>query len=138
MSYNNLIDFKTEFEEKKKDSSNNIKLTNVPMKIGIILQSNNPEHVWNTFRFANTSLTAGHTVELILMSEGVEVEDLADTEEFDISNKIAEFKDLKGTLLACGTCLKIRSKGEAKTCPTTTMTDMLKLVETSDKVLVFG
>ncbi|PIT90624.1 MAG: DsrE family protein, partial [Candidatus Komeilibacteria bacterium CG10_big_fil_rev_8_21_14_0_10_41_13] len=21
------------------------------MKIGIILQSNNPEHIWNTFRF---------------------------------------------------------------------------------------
>ena len=108
------------------------------MKIGIVLQSNKPEHVWNTFRFAITSLKAGHSVEIVLMSEGVEVEDLPDTVEFDISKKIEEFKSLKGVLLACETCLKIRSKGESKICPVTTMTDLLKMVETSDKVLVFG
>ena len=108
------------------------------MKIGIVLQSNKPEHVWNTFRFAITSLKAGHSVEIVLMSEGVEVEDLPDTVEFDISKKIEEFKSLKGVLLACETCLKIRSKDESKICPVTTMTDLLKMVETSDKVLVFG
>ena len=108
------------------------------MRIGIVLQSNKPEHVWNTFRFAITSLKAGHSVEIVLMSEGVEVEDLPDTVEFDISKKIEEFKSLKGVLLACETCLKIRSKGESKICPVTTMTDLLKMVETSDKVLVFG
>lgn len=108
------------------------------MKIGIVLQSNKPEHVWNTFRFAITSLKAGHLVELVLMSEGVEVEDLPDTAEFDISKKIEEFKNLKGVLLACETCLKIRSKGESKICPLTTMKDLVKIVETSDKVLVFG
>lgn len=108
------------------------------MKIGIVLQSNRPEHVWNTFRFANTSLKANHSVQIVLMSEGVEAEDLSDTAEFDISKKIEEFKNLKGVLLACETCLKIRSKGESKICPVTTMTDLLKMVETSDKVLVFG
>lgn len=108
------------------------------MKIGIILQSNKPEHVWNTFRFAITSLKAGHSVELVLMSEGVEVEDLPDTAEFDISKKIEEFKSQKGVLLACETCFKIRSKGESKICPVTTMTELLQMVETSDKVLIFG
>ena len=54
------------------------------MKIGIILQSNNPEHVWNAFRFAITALKAGHSVQVNLMSEGVEADAIPDTEQFDI------------------------------------------------------
>jgi len=108
------------------------------MKLGIILQSNKPEHVWNTFRLAITALKAGHSVKISLMNEGVEVEDISDTEQFDISKRIQEFKDLKGVLVACETCLKIRSKSESKVCPITTMTDLVKMIDESDKVLVFG
>lgn len=108
------------------------------MKIGIILQSNKPEHIWNTFRFAIASLKAGHLVQINLMNEGVEAEDIPDTEQFDISKKIEEFKNLKGVLLACETCLKVRSKSESKVCPVTTMKDLVKMIEESDKVLVFG
>jgi len=108
------------------------------MRLGIVLESNKPEHVWNTFRFANTSLKAGHSVEVVLMSEGVEAEEIPDTNQFDISKKIEEFKSLKGILLACESCLKIRHKSESKICPVTTMTDLLNIVERSDKVLVFG
>ncbi len=108
------------------------------MKIGIILQSNKPEHVWNTFRFAITSLKAGHQVEIFLMNEGSELDTIPDSEHFDISKKVAEYKKLEGTILACGTCLEIRGKKDAVTCPISTMSDLLKMVETSDKVLVFG
>ncbi|OGH88041.1 MAG: hypothetical protein A3J93_02615 [Candidatus Magasanikbacteria bacterium RIFOXYC2_FULL_42_28] len=108
------------------------------MKLGIILQSNKPEHVWNTFRLGIASLKEGHVVQINLMSEGVEAEDLPDTEHFDISQKIQEFKILKGELLACGTCLKIRSKSESKVCPTSTMQNLAKMVAEYDKVLVFG
>ena len=108
------------------------------MKIGIILQSNKPEHVWNTFRFGVASLKEGHSVHISLMSEGVEAEDIPDSDQFDISKKIQEFKDLKGVVLACESCLKIRSKSESKICPVTTMRDLVKMVEESDKVLVFG
>ena len=108
------------------------------MKLGIILQSNKPEHIWNTFRLAITALKAGHLVKISLMNEGVEVEDISDTEQFDISKRIQEFKDLKGVLVACETCLKIRSKSESKVCPITTMTDLVKMIDESDKVLVFG
>ncbi|PIR04699.1 MAG: DsrE family protein [Candidatus Liptonbacteria bacterium CG11_big_fil_rev_8_21_14_0_20_35_14] len=41
-------------------------------------------------------------------------------------------------MYACGTCLEIRGKKEAGVCPISTMTDLLKMVEESDKVLVFG
>lgn len=108
------------------------------MRLGIILQSNNPEHIWNTLRLAIASLKAKHSVEIFLFSEGVEIEDVLDTEQFDISTKLQEFKDLKGIILACGTCLEIRSKSESKMWPTTTMKDLVKMIEESDKVLVFG
>ena len=108
------------------------------MKIGIILQSNNPEHIWNTFRFGITSLKASHDVTIFLMSEGSELDTIADTEHYDISKKVTEYKELKGNLYACGTCLEIRGKKESGVCPISTMTDLLKMVEESDKVLVFG
>ncbi|MBI2612379.1 DsrE family protein [Candidatus Kaiserbacteria bacterium] len=108
------------------------------MKFGVILQSNKPEHVWNTFRFGIASLKAGHSVQINLMSEGVEAEDIPDSEQFDISKKIEEFKSLKGILLACGSCLEIRSKRKSKVCPTGTMKDLVAMVGESDKVLVFG
>ena len=108
------------------------------MKLGIILQSNKPEHAWNTFRFGITSLKAGHQVEIFLMSEGSELDAIPDSENFDISIKVVEFKKLKGEIYACGTCLKVRGKEESKVCPISTMSDLLKMVESSDKVLVFG
>lgn len=108
------------------------------MKLGVILQSNKPEHAWNTFRFGITALKAGHQVEIFLMNEGVELDDIPDTNDFDISARVAEFKKLKGEIYACGTCLKVRSKEESKICPISTMSDLLEMVENSDKILVFG
>jgi len=107
------------------------------MKLGIILQSNKPEHAWNTFRLGITALKANHQVEIFLMNEGSELDTIPDSEHFDISKKVAEFKELKGIILACGTCLEIRGKKEATMCPISTMSDLLKMVENSDKVLVF-
>jgi len=108
------------------------------MRLGIILQSNKPEHAWNTFRLGITALKASHQVEIFLMNEGSELDTILDSEHFDISAKVAEFKKLKGEIYACGTCLEIRGKSENKVCPVSTMSDLLKMVESSDKVLVFG
>ena len=108
------------------------------MKLGIILQSNKSEHAWNTFRLGITALKAGHQAEIFLMSEGSELDTIPDTKDFDISTKVAEFKELKGEIYACGTCLKGRGKEKSKVCPISTMSDLLKMVENSDKVLVFG
>ena len=108
------------------------------MKLGIILQSNNPEHVWNTFRLGITALKASHQVEVFLMSEGSELDTVPDSKDFDISTKVTEFKELKGEIYACGSCLKLRGKEKSKACPVSTMSDLLKMIERSDKVLVFG
>lgn len=108
------------------------------MKLGIILQSNKPEHAWNTFRLGITALKASHQVEIFLMNEGSELDAIPDNKDFDISAKVAEFKKLKGEIYACGTCLELRDKKESNICPVSTMSDLLKMVEGSDKVLVFG
>lgn len=108
------------------------------MKIGIVLQSNNHEHVWNVFRFSITALKGSHTVTIFLLNEGTELESMADTEEYDISKKIVEYRALGGEILACGTCLKSRGKSGSDVCPVSTMGDLLALVEASDKVMVFS
>ena len=108
------------------------------MRLGIILQSNKPEHVSNAFRLGITALEGGNEAEVFLMSEGSELDDIRDTKDFDISSKVSEFKSLKGGLYACGSCLKIRGKEGSGVCPVSTMSDLLAMVERSDKVLVFG
>ena len=108
------------------------------MRIGIILQSDKPEHAWNTFRFGITALKAGHRVEVFLMSEGSELDTVPDSKDFDVSVKVTEFKKLNGEIYACGACLKTRGKEESNVCPVSTMSDLLEMVESSDKVLVFG
>ena len=119
-------------EEKLRKCLNNF------MKLGIILQSNKPEHAWNAFRLGITALKAGHYVEIFLMSEGSELDTIPDSKDFDVSVKVKEFKELKGKIYACGSCLKVRGKEESNICPISTMSDLLKMVESSDKVLVFG
>jgi len=108
------------------------------MKLGIILQSNKQEHVWNAFRLGITALNADNKVEIFLMSEGSELDTIPDSEEYDISAKIVEFKELKGEMYACGSCLKVRGREESTVCPVSTMPGLLTMIENSDKVLVFG
>ncbi|MFA4906830.1 MAG: DsrE family protein [archaeon] len=108
------------------------------MKIGIILNSSEPETVWNAFRFGVEALNKGHTVKLFLLGNGVEAENAKDDRFQFMEGAIGKFMKNNGVLLACGTCLKIREKEGSKICPVSTMEEMLRLVEESDKILTFG
>jgi len=68
----------------------------------------------------------------------VELESIPDAGHFDLSQKTREFTELHGQILACGSCLKNRSKSGSAVCSLSTMADLLRLVEESDKVLSFG
>lgn len=107
------------------------------MKIGIVLSTNEPESVWNAFRFGVTSLKAGHEVKAFLMNRGVEAEDVNDG-KYDVREQINAFTGNRGQILACGTCMKSRQKEASNVCPISTMNDLLKMVEESDKILTFG
>ncbi|MBI2629544.1 DsrE family protein [Candidatus Pacearchaeota archaeon] len=107
------------------------------MKFGIIISTNEPEMVWNAFRFGVTALNSNHNVKVFLINKGVEVEDIP-SEKYNIKEQIDMFIKNKGQILACGTCLKLRQKEGANICPISTMKDLLKLVEESDKIITFG
>ncbi len=107
------------------------------MKTGIVLSTNDVEEAWNAFRFGNAALKEGHVVKIFLINKGVEVENIKG-EKFDLKEQIDSFIANKGEMLACGTCLKARQKGGSAVCPVSTMKDLLKSVEESDKVLTFG
>ena len=107
------------------------------MKIGIVIGTNEPEVVWNAFRFGVTSLKANHEVKIFLMNKGVEIEEIND-EKYNVKEQTELFMQNKGQILACGTCLKSRHKEGSNVCPISTMQDLLKLVEESHKVLTFG
>ncbi|HLC51332.1 MAG TPA: DsrE family protein [archaeon] len=107
------------------------------MKIGIVISTNEPEIVWNAFRFGVTALIANHEVKVFLINKGVELEE-AKNEKYDVKKQLDSFIENKGQILACGTCLKSRQKKGSKVCLISTMAELLKLVEDSDKLLTFG
>jgi uncharacterized protein involved in oxidation of intracellular sulfur len=104
--------------------------------MGIVLQTNDPETVWNAFRFAITSKDAGHSTRIFLLGKGVELEKIPASEKFDVPRVVKAFLKREGEIYACGTCLEIRGT-ETGICPVSTMSELLKIVEESDKVLVF-
>jgi sulfur relay (sulfurtransferase) complex TusBCD TusD component (DsrE family) len=106
------------------------------MKIGIIIETNEPEKAWNGVRFGNTALKKGHEVKIFLMSAGVEIESIVH-EKYNAKNQIEEFINNKGTVLACGICIKSRNQTESDVCPISTMIDCLSMVEWADKVITF-
>ena len=76
-------------------------------------------------------------MKVFLLGKGVEVESVRDTKFPLLEGSIKKFVKNSGIILACGTCLKIRGK-EIGICPVSTMENMLKIVEESDRVLTFG
>ncbi|OIO21849.1 sulfur reduction protein DsrE [Candidatus Micrarchaeota archaeon CG1_02_47_40] len=105
--------------------------------MGIVISTNEPEEVWNAFRFGTTALNANHEVSVFLLNRGVEIEEIR-SEKYKVDEQVASFLGNKGKILACGTCLKSRQKEGSGVCPISTMRDLLKLVEESDRILTFG
>jgi len=106
------------------------------MKLGIIIETNEPEKAWNGMRFGNAALKQGHEVKVFLISAGVEIENISD-EKFNVRAQLEEFSKNKGIILACGTCLKSRNQSASEVCPISTMIDCVKMVEWADKVVTF-
>ena len=106
------------------------------MKLGIVIYSNDPETVWNGFRFGNYALKEGETVQIFLIGKGVESEFL-DTEAFNVTEQMRSFVEGGGEIAACETCLKIHHLRGSELCPISTLGDLLDLVKESDKIVTF-
>jgi len=106
------------------------------MKIGMVIYSNDPETVWNAFRFGNFAIGEGDSVKVFLLAKGVECESL-NTDKFKVTDQIKKFVENGGKIFACGTCLTIRKKEGSEMCPLSTMQDMYDIVKWSNKVITF-
>lgn len=106
------------------------------MKLGIVIYSNDPETVWNAFRFGVFSLKEGSEVKVFLLAKGVECESV-DTDTFKVTDQIRLFFENGGKILACGTCLKIRRSEGSEMCPFSSMKDLYEIVKESDKIVTF-
>ena len=106
------------------------------MKLGIIVNTNDPETVWNALRLGNEALNTGNEVSMFLLGSGVEIENIKD-ETFDIAGALEKFLNSVGNPLACGTCLKLRHL-DASVCPFSSMTELVEMICNSDKVVTLG
>ena len=106
------------------------------MKIGIVIYSDDPETVWNAFRFGNFALNKGDKTKVFLMGKGVKCESL-NTDKFNITKQIYSFTDNGDKILACGSCLKIHQTEDSKTCKFSSMEDFYAIVKESDKIVTF-
>lgn len=106
------------------------------MKIGIVLETKEHEKAWNALRFAIAALNKDNELKIFLMGEGVEVPEIKD-DQYDVDNKLAEFQNLGGELLACGTCIRARHMEDTTSCPISTMNDCVDMVTWSDKTVTF-
>jgi sulfur relay (sulfurtransferase) complex TusBCD TusD component (DsrE family) len=107
------------------------------MKLGLTIYSNDPETVWNAFRFGNHAIKHyGDEVRIFLLGRGVEAESL-NSEKFKITEQMKMLTAAGGKIQACGTCLKLRQAEGTEICPVSTMKDLHELVVQCDKLLTF-
>jgi sulfur relay (sulfurtransferase) complex TusBCD TusD component (DsrE family) len=107
------------------------------MELGLIIESKDPECVWNGFRLANTALENGHSVQAFLLGDGVEAPDV-ETEKFNPHGVMGKYVTEGGELYACGTCLDSRNLEPDSLRPHSTMADLLEIVEETEKTITIG
>ena len=107
------------------------------MKYLLIINTTETETVWNSFRFGSAALSRGHEVSVFLLGPAVDIEHVGD-ERFDVQKLLLRFDELGGVALSCGTCLRLREMDASAVCPMSTMDDLVRLTEESDRVLTFG
>src|SRR3989338_2697399 len=107
------------------------------MKIGIVLNTDDVESCWNVLRLANGALQDKNHVEIFLLGKGVLLEDVK-SRKFNIEELVREFKKNKGIIRACGTCLSLRKKKVCGIGEVSNVKELVKMMETYDKVLTFN
>lgn len=106
------------------------------MKLGIIVNTNDAETNWNALRLGNEALSSGNPTTNFLLGGGVEMTTIKD-KTFNVTEGLDKFLGNGGNLLACGTCLESRKQG-AGVCSISTMSELVKTISDSDKVVTLG
>lgn len=107
------------------------------MHLGIVLNTAEPETVWNAFRLGITALEDGNDVTTFLLGDGVTAPDV-DSEKYNAHGVMRKYENEGGDVLACGTCLDSRDLEADELRPRASMADLLALTEGADRVVTFG
>jgi uncharacterized protein involved in oxidation of intracellular sulfur len=120
----------------------NAQLTSKPSKlkthvsIGMVINSNDTETVWNALRLANYAKSEGDTVCIFLLGKGVELDNLV-KENKDVKEQSELFLNNGGSILGCGTCLRSRKNNAPQVCKISSLKDLYELIRKSKIVLTF-
>jgi len=111
------------------------------MKILCIVYSNEPETVWNAFRFANSCFSYDNQVNVFLLGKGVEAASIS-TLNFDVQEQIDIFNECGGVLVGCGVCCDNRKDEmpylkEQLKCEMGSMQQLYAFVAEADKIVTF-
>jgi uncharacterized protein involved in oxidation of intracellular sulfur len=107
------------------------------MKYLVVINTQEPETVWNALRFGSAALSRGHEVSVFLLGPAVDIDRIQE-ERFNVQKLLQRFEEMGGDALSCGTCLRIRELDASDLCPISTMDDLVRLTEEADRSLVFG
>jgi len=105
------------------------------MRLGIVINTNNPETAWNALRLGNTALSERHRVKVFLLGSGVEIDTITD-EKYNVADLINIFTK-SSSLLGCGTCMRLRRR-EPGIILKSTLDELVQIIADSDKVVSFG
>lgn len=106
------------------------------MKLGIVISTNAAETVFNALRLANFAARKGDDVGVFLLGMGVELDRIEDP-RFGVREQAEALIAAGGKIMACGTCLKLRSSEGSEVCPLSTMSDLYQMVRDADRIVSF-
>jgi uncharacterized protein involved in oxidation of intracellular sulfur len=107
------------------------------MKLGIIINSNDPETAWNALRLGSSALDEGHKVSVFLLGSGVEIEKLKDG-RFDLTELLKKYARKDIGLLGCSACMRLRRLDDPGVILKSSLTELLGIITSSDHVVTFG
>lgn len=107
------------------------------MRVGTIVETDDPGRVWNAFRFALAALDADHEVRTFLLGDGVETPDLRG-DHVNPHGIIVKYRREGGDLYACGTCMADRDLEPTELRPESSMADLVAILEWADETVTFG
>ncbi|MDI1471961.1 MAG: DsrE family protein [Thermodesulfovibrio sp.] len=108
------------------------------MKIGILISTNEPETLWNAFRFGVLCLNMDYDNEVIIFlnSKATAYEE-ADSEKFNIKELAKSFVLGGGKIIGCQKSMGLRGIEGGEICQKGGQKDLYELMVTCDRFICF-
>jgi len=111
------------------------------MNYAVVISTNEPESIWNAFRYAVSALIYDNEVTVFLLGQGVEARNVS-TLKYDVNEQMDLFRENGGKLIGCGVCCENRKQTmplleEQLQCELGSMQTLYVITAEADKILTF-